>query len=75
VVTITNSTISNNEAVGDFDRGGGGLYNESGTMMLTNSTVSGNRTLRIPDVDVPAHGGGIYTSGTLTLTNTTITKP
>ena len=44
VVTVTNSTISNNEAEG-IDRGGGGLYNDGGAMMLTNSTVSGNRTL------------------------------
>jgi hypothetical protein len=55
--TITSSTISNNTAGGQHDgipygRGGG----ISGDVMLTNSTVSGNRAL---------YGGGIYGGGTI----------
>ena len=43
---------------------GGGIIN-SGTLTLTNSTVSGN-TAGLSD------GGGIFNSGTLTLTNSTV---
>ena len=44
---------------------GGGIYNESGTLTITNTTISGNTAYR---------GGGIYNNyeGTLTITNSTI---
>jgi predicted outer membrane repeat protein len=50
---------------GSTDSGGGGIWNV-GTMMLTNSTVSGNTSESI--------GGGVYNyeTGTLTLTNSTV---
>jgi predicted outer membrane repeat protein len=41
---------------------GGGIYNNNGTLTITNSTITGN--------SAPSYsGGGIYSSGTLTLTN------
>ena len=46
---------------------GGGIYN-SGTLMLTNTTISNNL------VFAGGNGGGIYNSGTLTLTNTTVSS-
>ena len=60
-VTLTNSTVSGNNA-GD---GGGGIRN-SGTLTLTNSTVSGN--------NAGEDGGGIYDFlGTANSFNSTIT--
>ena len=57
-LTITNSTISGNQA-----NNGGGIYN-SGTLTITSSTVSTNTT---------GLGGGIYNNGgTLTIVNSTI---
>jgi hypothetical protein len=55
-LTVTNSTINNNN-------GGGGIFN-SGTLTVTNSTISGN----FHDL----HGGGINNAGTATVTNSTI---
>jgi predicted outer membrane repeat protein len=46
-----------------FYGGGGAIWNRSGTVTLTNSTVSGNSS---------PHGGGIASGGTLTLTNSTV---
>ncbi|HEX8197926.1 MAG TPA: carboxypeptidase-like regulatory domain-containing protein [Pyrinomonadaceae bacterium] len=65
LLTITNSTISDNKALGSNGGIGGGIIN-SGTLTLTNSTVSGNT--------VGAVGGGIYTfnNGRATLINSTI---
>lgn len=59
-VTIINSTVADNSAPGDF---GGGLYNDFGTMTVTNSTLSHNRA---------ESGGGLFTTGVVTLTNTII---
>jgi predicted outer membrane repeat protein len=55
--TVQRLTIANGN---DVD--GGGIYNDSGTVRLTNSTVSGNRATH--------GGGGIYNAGgTLTVTD------
>lgn len=62
-ITITNSTISNNTAVGTQDGFGGGIYNE-GNLTISNSTLLGNKAF--------IGGGGIYNNGSLTLTNSTI---
>ncbi|MCH8914138.1 MAG: hypothetical protein IIA33_11290, partial [Planctomycetes bacterium] len=59
VLTLTDSTLSNNEG-GDF---GGGIFN-LGTATVTNSTFSGNVA--------SFHGSGIGNAGTLTLTHSTI---
>jgi len=59
LVTVTNSTISENAAAGP----GGGILN-SGILMIINSTVSGNTAT--------SGGGGIFNGDTATLTNTVI---
>jgi hypothetical protein len=61
-LTVTNSTISGNTAATQA----GGIQN-NGILVVTNSTISGNTALT-------RSGGGIYnfTSGTLTLSGTTI---
>ena len=58
-VTVVRSTLSGNEA----EFAGGGIYN-IGTMLISNSTLSGNRAwdLEIP-VKLPTKGGGIYNAG------------
>jgi hypothetical protein len=68
MVTISNSQINNNIAVpgvgvSDAVPDGGGIYN-SGTMTLTDVTLSGNNAV--------SEGGGIYNSGTVTLTDVTL---
>lgn len=64
-VTINKLTMTggNCNSVCPVGNSGGGIYN-SGTLTLTNSTVSGNLA--------SAGGGGIYNDGTLTLTNSTL---
>jgi CSLREA domain-containing protein len=59
-LTITNSDISNNSA-----DTGGGVYNLTAALTVTNSTFSGN--------SAPSGGGGIYNAGgTAIITNSTI---
>jgi hypothetical protein len=60
-LTLNNLTIANGSNSG-FD--GGGIYNNGGTLTITNSTFSGNSANN--------GGGGIYNNGgTLTITNST----
>ena len=47
---------------------GGGIYNDYGTLTVTNSTLSGNSAAGGSD----GSGGGIYSSGTLTVANSTL---
>ena len=65
IVTISGTTISNNEA--GFTRGGdgGGIYNQA-DLTVTDSTISGN--------EAEDDGGGIYDSGggSMTISGTTI---
>ena len=58
-MTLTNCSVDGNGCNGS----GGGILN-SGTLTVTNSTISGNTA---------GYGGGIYSTGTLTMTNSTIT--
>jgi CSLREA domain-containing protein len=62
-VSISDVTIANGKCSGSD---GGGIYN-AGTLAMTNSTFSGNRT------EWPHRGGGIFNDddGTLTVTNNT----
>ncbi|MEA3187115.1 MAG: trimeric autotransporter adhesin, partial [Chthoniobacter sp.] len=63
-VTITNSTLTGNTAVY-----GGAIYNvANGGVTLINSTVFGNSVTGAAD----SAGGGIYTLGSATVTNSTI---
>ena len=67
-LNLTGSSLINNSGV-NF---GGGLYNLNASATITNTTVSGNKTLDGPSSPT-ASGAGIYTrSGTLTLTNSTV---
>jgi hypothetical protein len=62
-LTLTNCTVSgNNAGSGYFPFQGGGIFN-SGTLTLTNCTVSGNSSI---------YGGGIFNGGTATLTDCTV---
>jgi VCBS repeat-containing protein len=58
---VNNSTISDNVSVD-----GAGIYNNSGTLEVNNSTISGN------SASLSGTGGGIYNSGTLEVDNSTI---
>ncbi len=62
LLTITESTLSDNEAIN-----GGGISNTGGTLTVTNSTISGNRARN--------DGGGLrnVAPGSATLTNVTVT--
>ena len=68
-VTITNSTVSNNQAFGGGVNGAGIYLAGPSLLTMTGSTVSGNGS------SGPAvNGGGIFASGTatVTLTNSTV---
>lgn len=52
-LTVTDSTLDNNGAIFALSGGdGGGIFNESGSVTLINSTLSGN--------DAGSEGGGLY---------------
>ena len=64
-LTLLNSTVAGNSSGRSF--GGGGIYlGNSATLVVTNSTISGNTA--------SAGGGGLYeyNAGTVTITNSTI---
>ncbi len=70
VVTITNCTIGNNQAIaptaiyGNASSAGGGVWVSCKTATIQNSTIAGNSSVR---------GGGIYwLAGTLSVSNSTI---
>jgi len=71
-LTITDSTIANNIALGDGPgEGGGGIYNgPSSTLSLVNATISGNSA-----VTSLGNGGGIFNDAgaTLAISGGTIT--
>ena len=67
-VTLSGLTITQGHATSGVLARGGGIYN-SGTLTLTNSTITNNFTDFSPGVGV---GGGIYNSGSLSVTNSTI---
>jgi hypothetical protein len=74
-LSLMNSIVNGNIA-GHSDKpygggAGGGIYNDGGTLMITNSTVS-NNLAGVPDPFPVGTGGGIYNYGTLTITNCTI---
>jgi len=62
-VTATNTTIANSTAPG-----GGGIRNSSGTLTLIDSRLENNSA-----PGTGSAGGGLYTNGPATLTNTTLT--
>ena len=65
--TVTNSTLISNSA----GYGGGGIFNYEGTVMVNNSTLTGNLAHDGPIGD----GGGIFNwAGTLAVTNSTLSN-
>ncbi|MEZ5428755.1 MAG: carboxypeptidase-like regulatory domain-containing protein [Pyrinomonadaceae bacterium] len=70
-VTVTDLTVSNGNGVGSsFSGFGGGIFNNGGSLMLTNVAVSNNQT-----TGGGTNGGGIYNNGagaTLTISGSTI---
>ncbi len=67
-LAMTNSTVHNNDAAeGD----GGGIHNAGGNLMITNTTVSNNRSH--PLHEEGGSGGGIFIwRGNVTISNSTI---
>ncbi len=65
-LTVTESTLSGNDAIGTTSHaGGGGVYNSGGTASITGSTLSGNLAAQA--------GGGIFAnSGALTILDSTL---
>jgi len=61
-VAITGSTFSDNAA--NYVSSGGAISNAGGTVTITDSSFSGNRAAY--------YGGGIYNSGMLTVTSSTL---
>ena len=72
VATLTNCTISNNEAKGPKDDGGGGVMVYTATLHLVNCTITANST--VSDGSTGNGGGGISTTSgvTVTLQNTLV---
>jgi hypothetical protein len=73
-VTISGLTITNGNANLNTDGVslGGGIFNNGGTLTITNSTLSGN-SASAAGGGVSGEGGGIFNNnGTLTITNSTL---
>lgn len=74
VVTIPNTStsviLSGMTIRNGLAQYGGGVYN-SGTLTITNTTISGNAALGIPSSGRP-EGGGIYNGGKLTIYKSTV---
>ena len=70
MVTISGVMIKE----GSFFGNGGGIYNDGGTVNLTNSTVFGNTAFG-DGVSILSDGGGIYNDGgNINLTNSTVSN-
>ena len=70
MLTILNTTISNNTAtLSGFNNGGGISQSNNGTLIVTNSTISGNTA----SANGNANGGILIFDGTATITNCTVT--
>lgn len=70
-LTIINSLVSQNSVASGLNPSGGGIHNAvGGTLEIRNSTISDNY-LHIKGF-LPGIGGGINSSGTMTITNSTV---
>ncbi len=71
-VTLTSSAVTSNTTSAGPSIGGGGVYNTAlGTLTLVNTAVLSNTTTNTT-TGANAHGGGVYSAGTLTMINTTL---
>ncbi len=64
-----NLAISGVTVSGAITSSSGGAFSNSGTLTVSNSTISGNSAIRF---NSGGGGGGIYNGGTLTVSNSTI---
>ncbi len=72
IVTVSDSTLSNNTASGGSNHNGqGGGISNSGKLTVTNSTLFGNTVTSTNGVSI---GGGINSTDTLTMTNSTLSN-
>ena len=70
-VFLSKFTIRNGKKGNSFVGGGGGIFNDGGTLTVTNSIVTGNS---VSAGYFAANGGGVYNSGTLTISNSTLSE-
>ncbi|MHC4399502.1 MAG: Ig-like domain-containing protein, partial [Planctomycetota bacterium] len=66
------STISGNLTDNDLDSAGAGIHQAGGTLEIFRSTVSGNAAFDPGNSAYQPHGAGIYSKGTLKITNSTV---
>jgi CSLREA domain-containing protein len=66
-LTLLNSQVLYNQA----DGSGGGIWNRHGTIQIVNSSITSNSAL-INDIDSMGGAGGIDSTGTLTITDSTV---
>jgi hypothetical protein len=71
-LTLTSLTISNGSE--NVEGLGGGIRQINGRLFLNNSTVSGNTTTRTATTSAHTEGGGIYSTGLVSLTNSIVTN-
>jgi hypothetical protein len=71
-LTLTSLTITNGSE--NVEGLGGGIRQINGHLFLNDSTVSGNATTRTAATNVSVQGGGIYSTGPVTLTNSIVTN-
>ena len=66
-MTVTNTELRGNNANGtDADNGGGGIFNNGGTLIVDSSTLIDNSAV--------SNGGGIFNNETLILEDSTVTQ-
>ncbi len=70
VMTISNTTIDNNLAIGGGGSQGAGIQMIGGKLILTNSSVTNNRLFPAENTK----GGGIYLEGGAVIENSTISQ-
>ena len=70
-MTIDGTTVDGNTASGaDADQGGGGIFNEGGTLSILNATITNN----IADGASGSGGGILNNQGTLTVSDSDLTE-
>ncbi len=80
-MTLVGGTITGNTARAELtidSQGGGGVFNNGGTVNISNADIAGNQV--VGDLDLTDGGGGIFNDGrntngaTIILTNTTLSN-